>query len=247
MKIRTVIVDDEPLARGIIKEYLEHYPDLELIAECGNGREAIQVINEMNPDLVFLDIQMPGINGFEVLEQLQNPPNIIFSTANDSFAIDAFETGAVDYLLKPYNEERFGKAVSRVLNPKKEGLAPEQLEHVIEAIKHPKALLNQLFVRVSDRIIPIPTKSILWIEAAGDYTMLHTNTKEYLCTQRIGALESRLDPSVFVRVHRSSIIALSGVAHIKSDGEGGYLATMQDQAVVRISRSYAGKVRDLIL
>lgn len=248
MKIRAVVVDDEPLARGVIKEYLLDYPDIEVIAECGHGREAVGVINAEHPDLVFLDIQMPGLNGFEVLKHITAQPRIIFSTANDSFAIDAFETGAVDYLLKPYNKARFAKAVQRILDRQAQGgLAQEQLEHVIETMRHPKAFLNRLFVRVGDRIIPLPIDSIIWIEASGDYSTLHTLDKNYLCNQGIGALAARLDPSIFVRVHRSAIIAVPAIAHIKSDGEGGYVATMTDTSSVRISRSYAAKVRDLIL
>ena len=245
--LRTVIVDDEPLARSVVKEYLLQIAEIEIVAECSNGRQAIEAINGLKPNLVFLDIQMPGLTGFDVLEQIDPIPHIIFSTANDSFAVDAFESGAVDYLLKPYNKERLEKAVRRVLDRETSGVEREQLHHVVESMQHPEKYLNRLFVRVSDKIVPVATESILWIEAAGDYSQLHTNEKILLCTQGIGALASRLDPAEFVRVHRSAIVSLSGIQHIKSDGEGGYVATMKDQATVRISRSYASKVREMIL
>lgn len=245
--IQVIIVDDEPLARSIILEYLEGYAELQVVGECGNGREAVAKINEARPDLVFLDIQMPGLSGFDVIEQLTHIPQIIFSTANDALAIAAFETGAVDYLLKPYNKERFDKAVQRVLEDRHLRMERETLQQLFKTIHQPAAFPDHLFVRIADNIIPVSTEHIIWIEAAGDYSTIHTVEREYLSSQGIGALEKRLDPALFMRVHRSSIIALNAITQIKSDGEGGYKVTMAGKANVRVSRSYASKVRDLIV
>ncbi len=246
MSVRAVIVDDEPLARDLIREYLQEYPEIRVVAECSNGRQAIEAINTHAPDLVFLDVQMPGLGGFDVLEALDYPPYIIFSTAHDDFALQAFETGAVDYLLKPYNRGRFRKAVERVLEQHRLRQDPsERLAALLEARQTPH--LEQLFVRDGDKIVPVRAGDILWVEAAGDYSKLYTEARSYLCNLGIGALEARLDPARFARVHRSALIALSALEHLLSDGEGGYVATLRNRAQVRVSRSYAPKIRDAIL
>ena len=248
MSITALVIDDEPLARKMIAEYLSGYPNVDVLGMSKNGREAVSDIQLLRPDLIFLDIQMPGLNGFEVLEQINHTPFIIFSTANDSYAIQAFETGAVDYLLKPYDKERFDKAMTRALArlEKKESFASD-ISVLLQAIKSNDSLSDQLLIRVGDRIIPVRTESIIWIEAAGDYARVHTKDASYLCSQGIGALEKRLDVSQFARVHRSSIIALSAIQHIRSDGEGGYRATLINGCDVKISRSFAPKIRRLIV
>ncbi|MEM8484753.1 MAG: LytTR family DNA-binding domain-containing protein [Bacteroidota bacterium] len=245
--IKAIIVDDEPLARSIIQEFIDDYEDIEVIAECANGREALKCIDAEKPDLLFLDIQMPGLTGFDVIEQLTYLPQIIFSTANDAFAIDAFETGAIDYLLKPYNKARFDRAVQRVLKHQHVELEQETMRHFLASIKAPASFASHLFVRVAEKIFPVATNDVLWIEAAGDYSNLHTSKKTFVSGQGIGALEKRLDPALFVRVHRSAIVALSAIAHIVSDGEGGYHVTLRNRERVRVSRSYAARVRDRIV
>lgn len=248
--MRAIVVDDEPLARAMIQEYLEDYPEITVVAECTNGRQAVRAIQEQAPDLVFLDIQMPGLTGFEVLAHLDTIPQIIFSTAYDTFAIQAFETGAIDYLLKPYNRERFAKAVQRALHQHQQATSPmtDQVLHLLQAAQAPQPTYTpHLFVRLADRIVPIQIADIVWVEAAGDYSRLHTADTTHLCNLGIGALEQRLDPTLFVRIHRSTLIALRAIAHIVSDGEGGYMVTLQDHTKVRVSRSYAPKVRALIV
>lgn len=248
MAITALIIDDEPLARKMISEYLNGYPEIDLLGMSKNGREAVSDIENLKPDLIFLDIQMPGLDGFEVLEQITHTPFIIFSTANESFALQAFETGAVDYLLKPYDRKRFDKAVSRASErlEKKESFA-EDVSALLQAIKSTDSLAGQLMIRVGDRIIPVRMEDIVWIEAAGDYARIHLQDHSYLCSQGIGALEKRLDAGKFARVHRSSIIAISAIRHIRSDKEGGYFATLSNNKEVKISRSFAPKIRRLIV
>ena len=248
MPIHTIIVDDEPLARGLIQEYLIEYSEIKVVRECSNGRQAVEAINELAPDLVFLDVQMPGFNGFDVLEALDYLPHIIFSTAHDEYAIRAFETGAGDYLLKPYNRGRFRKAVERALQHhqlrKHQG---EQISALLRSIHPHSPYLERLFVRMGEKIVPVQVDDLLRVEAAGDYCKLYTKTHTYLCNLGIGALERRLDPVFFARVHRSSLIALSALKHLSSDGEGGYIATLSNGDRVRVSRSYAPAIRDIIL
>ena len=248
MAIKALIIDDEPLARKMIAEYLAGYSDIELVGMSENGRTAVADIEAFRPDLIFLDIQMPGLDGFEVLEQIDHTPFIIFSTADDSSAIQAFETGAVDYLLKPYDKERFDKALSRALErlEKKESTV-QDVAALLQAIKSSDSLAGKLLVRVGERIMPVQMDDILWIEAAGDYAKIHTDATSYLCSQGIGALEKRLDTARFARVHRSSIIAVSAIQHIRSDKEGGYKATLVNGQEVKISRTFAPQIRRLIV
>ena len=250
--MRALLVDDEPPARNLLREYLEDdYPAIEIIAECGTGREAIAAINEHAPDLVFLDIQMPGLDGFDVLERVDVLPHLIFSTAYDEFALQAFDAGAVDYLLKPYSRARFRKAVDRVQKRMAEPAPPsedyaERLAMLLQEARAPASKPDRLYVQQGSKIIPVPTEEIIYIEAAGDYSKLHTDESTYLSNQGIGALDETLDGDRFLRVHRSAIIALPAVDHLVSDGSGGYEAHLTGRRRVRVSRTYAPKIRDLI-
>lgn len=248
MPIRTLIVDDEPPARAIIREYLAELSEIEVIGECANGREAVAEINRQKPDLVFLDIQMPAMNGFEVLQRLDYMPNIIFSTAYDQYALQAFEVNAVDYLLKPYSRARFMRAVERIIGRKdtsEEEL--DKLSRLLHETRATEAYAERIFVRVGQKIIPVNTSSILWVGAEGDYSALHVGEKSLLCSLGLGQLEHKLDPAKFARVHRSFIVNLTALKSLESDGEGGYFATLADGARVRVSRTYAPKIRGLIL
>ncbi len=245
--IRAIIVDDEPLARQMIKEYLEDFPEIRVVGECRNGRQAIKSINEQKPDLVFLDIRMPGMDGFEVLEHLKVIPQIVFSTAYNDFALKAFEVNAVDYLLKPYDRKRFAKAVRRVLQRRQKPTEEfDRLVKLLQQIRESPMEPRRIFVRVGKKIVSAQTDDILWIEAEGDYTKLHTANETYLCNLSLNALEERLGSSRFVRVHRSYMIAKDSVEHLKSDGEGGFVATLKNRANVRVSRTYAGAIKALI-
>jgi two-component system LytT family response regulator len=248
--VRALIVDDEPPARNLIQEYLEDLPRIEPIGECGNGREAINAINEKAPDLVFLDVQMPGLDGFDVLERIDVLPDIIFSTAYDEYAIEAFDAGAVDYLLKPYSKARFRKAVGRALEryDQDDDTYADRLAALLQEAKtNADEAPERLYVRHGDKIIPVDPEDIRWIEAAGDYSKLHTDGKSYLSSKGIGDLEERLDPTRFMRVHRSHILAFPAIDHLYSDGSGGYKAVLDDGTKVRVSRSYASDIRERLV
>ena len=248
--MRALIVDDEPPARSLVQEYLEEIDCIEVIGTCGNGREAIEAINDQSPDLVFLDVQMPGLDGFDVLERIDELPDIIFSTAYDQYAIQAFDAGAVDYLLKPYSKDRFRKAVERALErheQEDDDYADRLATLLQEARTQDDDTPERLYVRHGEKIIPVDPETIHWIEAAGDYSKLHTTEKTYLSSLGIGELEERLDGKRFARVHRSHIIAFPAVDHLRSDGSGGYKVILEDGTKVRVSRSYAPDVRDRIV
>jgi len=248
--VRALLVDDEPPARNLIQEYLEDVNRIEVIGECGNGREAVEAINEQAPDLVFLDVQMPGLDGFDVLERIDVLPNIIFSTAYDQYAIEAFDAGAVDYLLKPYSKGRFRTAVERALerHDQDDNEYADRLAALLQEARDEKDdTPERLYVRHGDKIIPVDPDSVRWIEAAGDYSKLHTTDKTYLSSIGIGELAERLNGKRFARVHRSHIIAFPFVNHLRSDGSGGYKVILDDGTTVRVSRSYAPDIRDRLV
>ena len=246
-KYSTIIVDDEPLARKLIKEYLQDFPEIRIVGECKNGKQAVTAINAIKPDLVFLDISMPGMNGFEVLEHIDLMPHIIFTTAFGDYAIKAFEVNAIDYLLKPYDRKRFSKAIQKVIDRSTTSSDEiERIMHVMQQSKEPEDQRQRIFVRVGSKIISIQLHDIVWIEADGDYTQLHTNTGIHLCNVSLNGLEQRLDSDQFLRVHRSYIIASNSIEHLRGDGEGGFVAFLKDKSKVRVSRTYAAKLRGII-
>ncbi len=248
MQLRTILIDDEPLARQVIREFLQAFPQLEIIAECENGRQAVAAINQHRPDLIFLDVQMPGLNGFQVLERLESLPQIIFSTAYDEYAIRAFEVNAVDYLLKPFDRQRFAVAVERAVERHAGvGADMERLLRLLQQAQPAGSFFDRLLVRSSDRIIPVRLTEIEWIEAADDYTMLHAGNAKHLCSLGLGELEKRLPPQQFMRVHRSAIVNVSRIRHLEKDGEGGMIVTMASGEEVKVSRRYAAALRELVI
>lgn len=238
---KVLVADDEEAGRKLIREYLQYYPNLILISEVNNGVDAITEINRFKPDLVFLDIQMPGKTGFEVLPFLEEIPQIIFSTAYDQYALQAFEVHAVDYLLKPYTRERFGKAIERLETSEKNigGLAQSI---IMEKGDYPERVL----VHLNKKLITIAVDDIVRIEAYGDYSKLHTNTTIFVSNYGISGLESKLNPNLFKRVHRSSIINLSKVKELHRYGKS-YDVTMMTGDVVRVSRRYMEAIKKIIL
>ncbi|MFZ1633845.1 MAG: response regulator, partial [Chitinophagales bacterium] len=198
--IKVIIIDDEPLARSIVREYITQYDDIEVVAECGDGFEGVKAITQFEPDLIFLDIQMPKINGFEMLELLDKMPSVIFTTAFDEYALKAFEIHAIDYLLKPFNKERFDKAVSRwkALQPPRNSNTPALLETIAEQEQQPPRVV----IKLNNKIKIIPFSDIIYIEAAEYYVFIHTSEGRYMKHKTMTFFENALDKNIYVRCHR---------------------------------------------
>jgi len=237
--INVILIDDEPLARSMVKEYLQSYPDIKIVAECDDGFEGVKAIAQHQPDLIFLDIQMPKINGFEMLELIDQPPAVIFTTAFDEYAIKAFESHAVDYLLKPFSQERFNKAVKKWLNlpPSKKG---EPTLELLESTSPPEER-HRIVVKKGSSILIIPIPKIHYLEAYDDYVKIHTAEGFYLKKKTMNHYEQSLDPSQFVRVHRSYMINLSELTRIEPLEKESHVALLKSGA--RISLSQSGYVR----
>jgi len=243
-----IVIDDEPPARDVILEYLEDVDWVEVQQSFSNPREALSYLNNHSVDLLFLDIQMPQMNGFELVSQLEDIPKIIFSTAYDEYAIRAFDINAVDYLLKPYTKERFLEALRRVQNmATADGSQQERIQALLRQVQQKKDYPSQLFVRSRNRIVPVEVENILWIEAEGDYSQIYLGDKKLFCGLGIGKLLERLDPENFVRVHRSHAISLSALRDLSPDGYGGFTATLQDNTELKVSRTYADTIKDHII
>jgi len=239
---KVIIVDDEAAGRQLIKEYLKDYPDLILLGEANNGVDAVKMINEFKPDLVFLDIQMPGMTGFDVLTHLEELPQIIFSTAYDQYALKAFEVHAVDYLLKPYTKDRFKVAVERLTQNNQENKVRPLAESLL--MDQPKSP-DRILVQSQNKLVTIALENVLRIEAYGDYSKLVTEEKTYVSNYGISTLEEKLNTSVFVRVHRSSIINLNAVKELHKYSKS-YDITMKNGDVVRVSRGYMDNIKKLM-
>ncbi len=239
---KVIIVDDEAAGRQLIKEYLEDYAELILLGEANNGVDAVKIINEFKPDLVFLDIQMPGMTGFVVLTHLEELPQIIFSTAYDQYALKAFEVHAVDYLLKPYTKERFKVAVERLQHNTNENKARPLAESLLmDTLKFPERIL----VQSQNKLVTIALEDVIRIEAYGDYSKLITKERVYVSNYGISTLEDKLNNSIFIRIHRSSIINLNAVKELNKYTKS-YDVTMQNGDVVRVSRGYMDNIKKLM-
>jgi two-component system LytT family response regulator len=266
-RIRALIVDDEALARRGIEIRLADYPDIEIAGECENGREAIEAIAREQPDLMFLDIQMPGLSGLDVLARLphESLPMIIFVTAFDRYALDAFEAQAVDYLLKPINDTRFAQAIDRVRNYWRQQRALEQRDKLMQLLAATQgsgtvddSLRQQLDEHGSSGypdILPIRDEagtvrldvgSIDWIDAAGDYMCVHADGRTYVLRETMKSLEAILDPKIFQRVHRSTIVNIRRVRRLRPHTNGEYFLTLDDGQEIKLSRSYRDRVDQLL-
>lgn len=239
---KVVIIDDEAPARNLLKEYISAFEQLAVMAECKNGIEAIGIINIMQPDLIFLDVQMPGKTGFEVLQEIDFIPKVIFSTAYDKYALKAFEVNAVDYLLKPYTKERFANAVQKILGDGNENL--RQVQQLTESL-NTKAYPERILVELGAKLISISVNDVLWIEADGDYTKIHTVKQSFLSNKSMNELEQKLSPQQFQRVHRSAIIALSAIKEVYKEASGPQIV-LQNEVVVKVSRTYAEAFKKLM-
>ncbi len=241
---KVIIVDDEDPARSLVREYLQDYEDLVLLDECNNGVDAVKSINSFKPDLVFLDIQMPGLTGFEVLQKLNQMPQIIFSTAYDEYAFQAFQVHAIDYLLKPYTKERFAEAIRLVEQRNASHIT--QMQNLISSLNEKETYLHHLLVSAQQKLINIPAADIIRIEANGDYAVLVTAEKQYLSNYGISALEKKLDPQLFTRVHRSAMINVNYIKEVYKY-PSVYEVVMTNNEVVKVSRSYLENIRKFMV
>ncbi|MFC2120381.1 LytR/AlgR family response regulator transcription factor [Bacteroidota bacterium] len=259
-KIRTIIIDDEQLARDGIKELLVGEDNIEILCECENGEEAIKAIEEFEPDLIFLDIQMPEYSGFEVLEKLNSAtlPVIIFVTAFDKYAINAFEVNALDYLLKPFNDERFRTALSRAFDHIKNKAEAEISKNIISLIKNYQDItsrtreldhvrnynfskdekyLSRIMIREKGKTIFIDVKDVKWFEAMDYYVRIHTEDSSFLLKESLLKLEKLLDPKKFLRIHRSSIVRFDEIKSMSPISSGDYSVILKDGTKLKLSRT----------
>jgi two-component system LytT family response regulator len=245
MKLTAVIVDDEKLARNLIREYLATHPEIEIVAECKDGKKAIQTINGLRPDMIFLDVQMPEYDGFQVLESLLQIPRVVFTTAYEKYAIKAFEVSAVDYLLKPFTQERFDQAVSRVLN---HGTQSEEMANkmiaLMEAIQKERRYAQRLFIKLRGRVVPVDVTEIEWIEAQDDYAEVHTQNNSYLTSQNLTGLESLLAPQLFVRIHRSSLVNINYIRELHRADSGNYVVRMVSGKELSVGRTRVDQLKE---
>jgi two-component system LytT family response regulator len=251
MKLRAIIVDDEELARQILAEYLEQAGDVEIVAQCANGFEAVKAAGELRPDLLFLDIQMPKLDGFEVLELIDPPTAVIFVTAYDQYALKAFDAAAVDYLLKPFSTERLGKAIERaraLLLASSRDPQPRRLQasELAAAARPPGQTLQRVVVKDGTKVHIIPIAKLDYVEAQDDYIALHSEKKQYLKQQTISSIEAQLDPARFARVHRSYIVNLERIARIEPYTKDSRVAVLQDGAQLPVSRTGYARLKELL-
>lgn len=242
MNIRTLIVDDEPLARQRLRKLLEADPDIVILGECGDGQEAVAELRRLRPDLVFLDVQMPALDGFGVLHELAGTalPVVIFVTAHDRYALKAFEVHALDYLLKPFDRTRFAAALERAKAQVRQGSASalsERLEELLQSIDGRPRGPERLIVKSAGRSYFVRIADIDWIEAAGNYVRLHVGKDEHLLRESLTALEHRLDARRFVRIHRSTIVNLERIRELQPAFHGDYVIILHDGTELALSRS----------
>jgi two-component system, LytTR family, response regulator len=246
MSIRCVLVDDEDLARQVLREYLDGEADVEIVAECANGFDAVKAVGEHHPDLLFLDVQMPKLDGFEVLELVSGEVAVVFVTAYDQYAMKAFDAAAVDYLLKPFDLDRFRTALERVRRRLGERAARPNAAELKTAAQPPGHHARRIVVKDGTRVHIIPVGQLDYAEAQDDYVALHSAGKLYLKQQTISSLESSLDAGRFVRVHRSYLVNLDRIAKIEPYTKDTRLAVLVDGAQVPVSRAGYLRLKELM-
>ncbi|HEX4645705.1 MAG TPA: LytTR family DNA-binding domain-containing protein [Verrucomicrobiae bacterium] len=250
MKIRTLIVDDEARARERLRQLLESEPGIEIIGECADGRAAVEAIREHSPDLLFLDVQMPELDGFAVLEAIGTEclPVIVFVTAHDKFALRAFDVHAVDYLLKPFDRERFQAALRRAMErvPQRDtGALDQRISALLAELRPPPATVERLAVKSGGRVILVKPDDIDWIEAADNYAELHAVKEAHLIRETLSALEARLAPGKFIRISRSVIVNTDRIKELEPLFHGEYQITLSNGVKLTLSRSYRNKLPQL--
>ncbi len=235
-----IIIDDEPLARSIVVEYLKDFTDIQIIAECSDGFEGMKAIQQHNPDLIFLDDQMPKINGFELLELIDNPPAIIFTTAFDEYAIKAFESNAIDYLLKPFTKERFNKAVQKFTS---NGITKINTETPLQIQSNTQ---NRIVVKTDGKIKIIPTSELQYIEANGDNVKIVSSDGSYSKNKTMSYFEEQLSASDFIRIHRSYIVNVAMVTRIDAYDKESHLAVLSTGIQLPVSKTGYQKLKDIL-
>ncbi len=243
--IRTLIIDDEPLARSIVAEYLRSWPEIEVASECNDGFEGVKAIAQHRPDLVFLDIQMPKINGFEMLELVEDPPAVIFTTAFDEYAIKAFESHAIDYLLKPFSKDRFDQAIKKWLDNRDQG-GKEDLKVIKDDQLRQPEERTRVVVKEGGNIRIIAVGDIQYFEAYDDYVKIFTQKEMFLKKKTMTYYERVLDPSQFVRVHRSFILQVGHITRIEPLEKDTHVAILKSGARIPLSRSGYGKLKAVL-
>ena len=245
--ITAVIVDDEKLAREITKNYLTEFPEIEVLAECGNGFDAIKKINELKPDIVFLDIQMPKISGFEMLELLDQPPIVIFTTAYDQYAIKAFEVSAVDYLLKPFSAERFNEAVKKAFTYLQDRFEYDSaIKNIVDENEKKIEFLERVVIKDGSKISIVPVETIKWIEAQDDYVMINSDLGRFLKQKTMKYFENHLDENAFIRIHRSYIINVDFIQHLEQTGKESYQIIMKNGKQFPVSKTGLNKLKNTL-
>jgi len=243
--MRVMIIDDEPLARRGVRARLRKMPDVKIVGECGDGTSGLEAILKLEPDLIFLDVQMPGMDGFGVLRALpaDHLPSVIFLTAHEEHAVRAFEFSALDYLLKPLDDERFEAALNRARKQMDAASKAELAGRMLRLLdQQNEKYASRFTVRMGSRIQVVPAEDLEWISSAGDYTELHTRSAIHLLRETMNSLEQRLDPSRFVRVHRSRIVNLAGILELRSIENREYIVKLRDGSEHRSSRTYADRI-----
>lgn len=251
MAIQAIIVDDEELARSRLRFLLQAEADIEVAAECKDGRKAVEAILTWKPDLLFLDVQMPEMDGFEVLKSVpeERRPTVIFVTAYDEYALRAFDAYALDYLLKPFNRPRFRKAVQRArlqIERQNRDDVDRRLAALLQGIRYESKYLERLIIRSAGRILFLRTEDVQWFEGCANYVRLHAGKESHLMREKLGTLEARLDPEKFVRIHRSSIVKIDQIKELRSSRDGEQVVILQDGSRHRLSRGYHERFQQVL-
>jgi two-component system LytT family response regulator len=238
---KVLIIDDESAARSLIREYLEPLADFEVLGECENGPDAVEKINNLEPDLVFLDIKMPGLSGFQVVQQLIHRPQIIFTTAYDQYALKAFDANAIDYLLKPYTSERFNQAIRKIIS-----IIPHNFEKTQQlADEYTGHAPTRILVENGNRFVTLNVEDIIYFEAEKDYTRIHTETKTYLSNFGIGVLGQPMNAKLFMRIHRSYIVNIHFIKEVFREGYSVQLI-LKNEKSLNVSRGYMDELKKLL-
>lgn len=244
--MKAILIDDEPLARMLVREYLQNFPQIEVVEECNDGFEGLKAIAQHKPDLIFLDVQMPKVTGFEMLELLDEPPAVIFTTAFDEYAIKAFDAHAVDYLLKPFSVERFNQAVEKFLQQNGSPESKKITKELLETVSKTEEKLDRIVVKTGTKIRIIPENEILFLEAEGDYINIHTPEGRFLKTKTMQYFEDALDPKKFVRIHRSYIIQLAQITKIEPYEKDTHTVVLKNGARLPVSRNGYAKLKQVL-